>query len=141
MLQAKIGFSSTWFLGVTEQSEQREICHLTMGLEKYPSLFCRWGECGVEEKYLNSFLVFEPGFDHPMIDGSHITLHPRCRVQGSNPYRTHKRGINSKINLAADAHGMLVRMFITANPVEDYSLLADVSRERCWVSFNRQGIG
>ncbi|MBD5646561.1 MAG: IS5 family transposase, partial [Desulfovibrio sp.] len=36
-------------------------------------------------------------------------------------YGTHKRGLNSKIHLAVDAHGMPVRMFITAGPVADCS--------------------
>lgn len=36
-------------------------------------------------------------------------------------YGPHKRGLNSKIHLAVDAHGMPVRMFVTAGTVADCS--------------------
>ena len=40
------------------------------------------------------------------------------RKPGYGPY---KRGLNSKIHLAVDAHGMPVRMFVTAGTVADCS--------------------
>ena len=54
----------------------------------------------------------------------------RCKsYQGSSPcdwrawrqpgYGSHKRGLNSKIHLAVDAHGNPVRMFITAGTTAD----------------------
>ena len=35
--------------------------------------------------------------------------------------RTYRRGLNSKVHLAVDAHGMLVRMRVTAGTVSDGS--------------------
>ena len=40
------------------------------------------------------------------------------RESGHDP---HKRGLNSKIHLAVDAHGMPVRMFVTAGTIADCS--------------------
>ena len=33
--------------------------------------------------------------------------------------RTHKRGLNTKVHLAVDAHGMPLRVVVTAGPVAD----------------------
>jgi transposase len=35
--------------------------------------------------------------------------------------RTDKRGLNTKLHLAVDAHGMPVRVLVTAGPVADYT--------------------
>ena len=46
---------------------------------------------------------------------------------------TYKRGLNSKIHLAVDAHGMPVRIFVTAGTTHDskkaYSLIDGISAE------------
>ncbi len=58
--------------------------------------------------------------------------HDRCQSYQSAPsynwsarwkprHGAHKRGLNSKIHLAVDAHGMPVRMFITAGTTADCS--------------------
>lgn len=45
---------------------------------------------------------------------------PRKRSGRRQPgYGAHKRGLNSKIHLAVDAHGMPVRLFVTAGTVAD----------------------
>ena len=48
-------------------------------------------------------------------------------------YGTHKRGLNSKIHLAVDAHGMPVRVFITEGPIADgsqaYKLIDGIDAE------------
>ena len=44
----------------------------------------------------------------------------RCWGKGRyRGYRPHKRGRNTKIHLAVDAHGMPVRVVVTAGPVAD----------------------
>jgi len=48
---------------------------------------------------------------------------PRDRRGGrESGYGTHKRGLNTKIHLAVDAHGMPVRMLITAGTTADCTL-------------------
>lgn len=42
----------------------------------------------------------------------------RCN-RGKSGYETHKRGLNTKIHLAVDAHGMPVRAIVTAGTVAD----------------------
>ena len=46
---------------------------------------------------------------------------PTCgrRTGRQSGHGSHKRGLNSKIHLAVDAHGMPVRMFVTAGTVAD----------------------
>ena len=50
---------------------------------------------------------------------------PRCRRSGWQPrYGAHKRGLNTKIHLAVDAHGMPVRVLVTAGTTADYKQAA-----------------
>jgi transposase len=76
--------------------------------------FIRWRDKGVWEK-LMEILIDNPDYEWLMIDASHCKVHPhayrrRWRQSGHEPY---KRGLNTKIHLAVDAHGMPVRIIIT----------------------------
>jgi transposase len=66
-------------------------------------------------------LIDEPDFEWLMIDASHCKVTPpRERGQGREPRNgAHKRGLNSKIQLAVDAHGMPVRVAVTAGTQAD----------------------
>ena len=67
--------------------------------------FCRWRDRGVWEKLLEALLV-EPDHEWLMIDASHCKVHPHAD-------EPHKRGLNTKIHLAVDAHGMPLRVAVT----------------------------
>ena len=58
-----------------------------------------------------------------MIDASHIKVHPHAAGAkgGQSGYGSHKRGLNTKIHLAVDAHGMPVRILITEGTRADCS--------------------
>ncbi|MDR0251124.1 MAG: IS5 family transposase, partial [Burkholderiales bacterium] len=82
--------------------------------------FCRWRDKGVWEGLLEA-LIDEADFEWLMIDASHIKVHPHAAgVRGGNQdMERNKRGLNSKIHLAVDAHGMSVRMLVTAGTTAD----------------------
>jgi len=78
--------------------------------------FIRWRDKGIWEKLLE-ILIDEPDYEWLMIDTSHCKVHPhaaggRCKRRQSR-YESHKRGLNTKIHLAVDAHGMPLRIIIT----------------------------
>ena len=51
---------------------------------------------------------------------SYKSTHTRSRCQRrQSRYGTHKRGLNTKLHLAVDAHGMPFRAFITPGPTAD----------------------
>ena len=55
-------------------------------------------------------VIDDPDFEWLMIDASYIKAH-----------RPHKRGLNSKLHLAVDSHGMPVRLAVTEGTVADSS--------------------
>ena len=75
---------------------------------------------------------FEPWL---MIDATHIKVHPHgTGPRGGNARcRPYKRGLNSKLHLAVDSHGMPVRMILTEGTVADCTqasdLIADIAAQ------------
>ncbi|EIC30817.1 transposase [Methylomicrobium album BG8] len=84
--------------------------------------FCRWRDKGIWEALLEQ-LVTEPDYEWLMIDASHIKVHPHAAGAkgGNQDMAITKGGLNSKIHLAVDAHGMPVRILITAGTTADCS--------------------
>lgn len=85
--------------------------------------FSRWRDKGIWEKILEA-LVDDTDFEWLMIDASHVKVHPDAAgARGGNQEmgRT-KGGLNTKIHLAVDAHGMPVRFFITSGTTADCSV-------------------
>lgn len=82
--------------------------------------FCRWRDKGVWE-HLLEVIITEPDFEWLMNRRKPYKSTPSrirsCRRQSG--YGSYKRGLNTKIHLAVDAHGMPVRMFITSGTVAD----------------------
>ena len=66
-------------------------------------------------------VIEEPDFEWLMIDASYIKgPSPQRRGPGRQPsHRPHKRGLNSKLHLAVDSHGMPVRLLVTEGTVAD----------------------
>ncbi len=57
-----------------------------------------------------------------MIDASHIKVHPHAAgAEGGNQDMGRTKGLNTKIHLAVDVHGMPVRVLITSGPTADCS--------------------
>ncbi|RYD69547.1 MAG: IS5 family transposase [Verrucomicrobiaceae bacterium] len=82
--------------------------------------FCRWRDKGHWEKLLAQ-LMRDPDFEWLMIDASHVKAHAHAAgaVGGNEAIGLTKGGGNTKIHLAVDAHGMPVRIIITAGTVAD----------------------
>ncbi len=81
--------------------------------------FCRWRDKGVWEKLLEQF-IDEPDFEWLMIRRQPRQSPPRNGCPRRQPGDgADKRGLNSKIHLAVDAHGMPVRILITAGSTAD----------------------
>jgi len=76
--------------------------------------FCRWREKGIWEAILEN-LINNPDFDWLMIDTSHIKVHPQASgAQWGQPrYGPYKGGLNTKLHLGVDAHGLPVRVLMT----------------------------
>ncbi|WP_240669003.1 IS5 family transposase [Dyella sp. M7H15-1] len=92
--------------------------------------FCRWRDNGTWEGLLER-VMDEPDFEWLMIDASHCKVHPhaagaRGGNQGIGP---HKRGRNTKIHLAVDAHGMPVRILVTEGTRADCSQAAELIKD------------
>ena len=63
----------------------------------------------------------DPDFEWLMI--VHQGPSPQCRRSGrKSGYCPHQRGLNSKLHLAVDSHGMPVRLAVTGGTVADCSL-------------------
>ena len=96
--------------------------------------FIRWRRKGILEKLLE-ILIDEPDDEWLMIDASHITVHPHAAgAKGGNQDMSRtKGGLNTKIHLAVDAHGMPVRILITegtrADCKEAVHLIEGISAE------------
>lgn len=72
--------------------------------------FCRWRDKGVWETILEK-LIDNPDYEWLMIDASHIKAHRHaCGAAGGN---------QDKIHLAVDAHGILLRILVTAGITAD----------------------
>ena len=90
--------------------------------------FSRWRDRGVWEKLLN-VLTCEPDYKWLMIDASHCKVHPHAAgAKGGNQEMSRtKGGLNTKIHLAVDAHGLPVRIALTegtrADPQEAVGLI------------------
>ena len=84
--------------------------------------FIRWRDKGRWEGLLE-VIIDEPDFEWLMIDASHIKAHPHAvgAVGGNQDMGVTKRGLNSKVHLAVDAHGMPLRAFVTAGTRADCS--------------------
>lgn len=57
-------------------------------------------------------LIDEPDCEWLLIDESHVKVHPHAAGAGGNQTMSH-RGLNTKIHLAVDAHGMPLKNIIT----------------------------
>ncbi|MDO8775877.1 MAG: IS5 family transposase [Burkholderiaceae bacterium] len=82
--------------------------------------FTRWRDARIWEKLLEQ-LVTDVDYEWLMIDASHIKVHPHAAgAKGGNQDmgRT-KGGFNTKLHLAVDAHGMPIRVLITAGTTAD----------------------
>ncbi|WP_108651218.1 IS5 family transposase [Dongshaea marina] len=84
--------------------------------------FSRWRDKGVWAR-LQERLIHEPDFEWLMIDASHIKVHPDASgAQGGNQdMGITKGGLNSKIHVAVDSHGMPVKCFVTSGTTADCS--------------------
>lgn len=82
--------------------------------------FCRWRDKGVWENLLVE-LIDNPEFELLMIDASHVKVHAHgSGARGGNQDMAKtKGGLNTKIHLAVDAHGMPVRILITEGTTAD----------------------
>ena len=98
-----------------------EICHQTMATGRTSIVGFAAGGTRVWEKLLE-ILIDDPDYEWLMIDASHIKVHPHAAGArgGNQDMGCTKRG-NSKIHLAVDAHGMPVRVVVTAGPAADCS--------------------
>ncbi|PIZ32973.1 MAG: IS5/IS1182 family transposase, partial [Alphaproteobacteria bacterium CG_4_10_14_0_8_um_filter_37_21] len=82
--------------------------------------FCRWRDKGVWEGLLE-ILVNDPDYEWIMIDATHVKVHPHAAgaVGGNQDMTRFKRGLNTKVHMAVDAHGMPIRMLITDGTTAD----------------------
>ena len=86
--------------------------------------FCRWRDRNVWAGLLEAVMDDPDADEWLMIDASYIKAHPHSAgARGGNQAiaRWHKRGLNSKLHLAVDSHGMPVRLAVTAGTVADCS--------------------
>ena len=80
----------------------------------------RWRDHGVGEKLLE-VLIEDPDYAWLMIEVSPIKVHPPgAGARGGNQEMDPtKGGLNTKLHVAVDAHGMLVRVCITEGTIAD----------------------
>ena len=60
-------------------------------------------------------LIDTPDYEWLMINASHCKVHPHAEgaLRGQSGHGPHKRGLNTKIHLAVDAHGMPHSVLVT----------------------------
>ena len=94
--------------------------------------FSRWIDRSVWEKLLN-VLRGEPDYKWLMIDASHCKVHPQAAgAKGGNQEMSRtKGGLNTKIHLAADAHGLPVRIAVTEGTRADCKEALDLIDGLC----------
>jgi transposase len=82
--------------------------------------FCRWRDKGIWGRLLE-VLVHDPDYEWLMTDATHVKVHAHGTgaVGGNQDMGITKGGLNTKIHLAVDAHGMPVRLFITSGTTAD----------------------
>ena len=82
--------------------------------------FTRWRDKPIWEKLLEQ-LVTDVDYEWLMIDASHVKDSSTCRgsARGQPGYAAYKRGLNTKLHLAVDAHGMPIRVLVTSGTVAD----------------------
>ena len=82
--------------------------------------FIRWRDKGIWEQLMER-LIDEPDDEWLMIDASHCKVHPHASgAKGGNQDMSRtKGGLNTKLHLAVDAHGMPVRAIITEGTAAD----------------------
>lgn len=70
---------------------------------------------------LLEIIVQDPDYEWLMIDVTHCKVHPHAAgaVGGNQDISRSKGGLNSKIHVAVDAHGMPVRVLITEATTAD----------------------
>ena len=122
------------YFGFYAQARPGAICPRTRDWKNTHRRFCRWRDRDVWGKLLDE-VIEEPDFEWLMIDSSHVKVHPHAggrggRKSGDGAY---KRGLNTKLRLAVDSHGMPVRMILTEGTTADCSqaipLIEDIEAE------------
>ena len=92
--------------------------------------FCRWRDKEVWSTLLAQ-LITDPDFEWLMI-GCHSHQGSSACGRGAGRQSSdgrHKRGLNSKLHLAVDAHGMPVRLLLTNGTAADCSLAAALIKD------------
>ncbi|WP_425364712.1 IS5 family transposase [Candidatus Tisiphia endosymbiont of Mystacides longicornis] len=91
--------------------------------------FCRWRDNGVWENVLNIF-INDPDFEWLMIDSTFVKAHKAgLGAKGGNQtISPHKRGINTKVHMAVDAHGMPVRIIVTEGSRNDCTQACELTQ-------------
>ena len=79
-------------------------------------------------------VIDEPDFEWLMIDSSHVKVHPHAAgATGGNQEMARTKGLNTKVHLAVDSHGMPVRLILTEGTTADCSealaLIEDIEAE------------
>jgi len=82
--------------------------------------FIRWRNKGIWEKLLEK-VVDSPDYEWLMVDASFVKVHPHAAGAsgGNQAMSCSKGGINTKMHMAVDAHGMPVRILITDGTTAD----------------------
>ncbi|QOJ08993.1 IS5 family transposase [Nitrosomonas sp. H1_AOB3] len=81
--------------------------------------FIRWRDKGIWEKLLE-ILIDDPDYEWLIMDASHCKVHPHASgARGGNQDMNRTKGLNTKIHLAVDAHGMPVRILVTQGTTAD----------------------
>ena len=88
---------------------------------------CRWRDRGVWKRLLD-VLMDDPDYEWLMIDASHIKVHPHAAgaKEGNQAHEPDKRGLNTKVHLAVNAHGMPIRIPITEGTRADCKEACDL---------------
>ena len=82
--------------------------------------FCRWRDRGVWAMLLDIFIE-DADFEWLSVDSSYLKVHPQaCGAEGGNQAMSRtKGGLNTKVHVAVDAHGMPVRAVVTDGTTAD----------------------
>jgi transposase len=83
--------------------------------------FTRWRDKGTWEKLLEIF-INEADMESLIFDAPHCRCHPHAAGGWKSGHDAHKRGLNSKIHLSVDAHGMPLRAIITRGTAADCTI-------------------
>ena len=82
--------------------------------------FTRWRDKRIWEKLLDQ-LVTDIVYERLVTDAGHVKVHPHAAGArgGNQDMQRTKRGFNTKLHLAVDAHGMPIRVLFTSGTVAD----------------------